>query len=210
MTQTVADQSAEINIKANTLPIISITRDPSTSASIAEGENIVLNFQVTSNQAITGSNLVVNISVSETQNMLVAEAMRASTATINIGATTGTYSVSVNNDDIDEVDSEVTATVSADSNATKKYFRTITVANRSAQITVTDDDIPEVSVNAPNTAIYEQPDGVARFEVSSDIKSTKGVTVNFNVTHVDENFIDQNITLPTSTTIMGESFKEYC
>ena len=202
----VADQSAEVMIKANTVPIISIALNPATHFQVTEADNLVLMFDVSSNIPIAENNLVVNIGVQESHDMLVPVSMRATTATINIGTQSTTYELSVINDNVDEWNSAVTVSVEADTNTPKKYVLSSTVANRSAAVSVNDEDTPVMSIRVhedSKPSITEQPGVMAKFEVTSDILTDPGTTVNILVENVGENFIDSTNPLPTSVDILA-------
>ena len=202
----VSEQSAEVMIKANTVPIISIARNTATHFQVTEADNLVLVFDVSSNIPIAENNLVVNIGVQESHDMLVPVSMRATTATINIGTQSTTYELSVINDNVDEWDSTVTVSVEADTNTPKKYVLSSTVANRSAPVSVADNDTPVMSIRVhedSKPSVTEQPGAMAKFEVTSDILTDPGTTVNILVENVGENFIDSTNPLPTSVDILA-------
>ena len=201
-----ADQSAEVMIKANTVPIISITRNTATHFQVREADNLVLMFDVSSNIPIAENNLVVNIGVEESHDMLVPVSMRATTATINVGTQSTTYELPIVNDNVDELDSTVTVSIEADTNTPKKYVLSSTVANRSSPVSVKDNDTPVISIRVhedSKPSVTEQPGAVAKFEVSSDILTDPRTTVNILVENVGENFIDSTNPLPTSVDILA-------
>ncbi len=200
----VSDQSAEVMIKANTLPIISIALKEAGQFLVQEAENLVLMFNVSSNIEISENNLVVNISTTESNNMLVPVAMRETTATINVGERSTIYQLPVDDDNIDEYNSAVTATIEADTNNPKKYVLTTVEANRSAAVSVEDNDTPEISIRVhedSKPSVTEQPGGMAKFEVISNILSDPGVIFNIMVEHEGEDFIDPSFAKPTTAAI---------
>ena len=202
----VADQSAEVMIKANTVPIISIARNTATHFQVTEADNLVLMFDVSSNISIAENNLIVNIGIEETKDMLVPVAMRETTATINVGAQFTTYELPTVNDNVDEYNSTVTVTIEADRNTPKKYVLSSTVANRSAAVSVGDDDTPVMSIRVhedSKPSVTEQPGAMAKFDVTSNILTDPGTTVTILVENVDEDFIDRSTTLPTNVDILA-------
>ena len=201
-----SEQSAEVMIKANTVPIISIARNTATHFQVTEADNLVLMFEVSSNIPIAENNLIVNIGIEETKDMLVPVAMRETTATINVGAQFTTYELPTVNDNVDEYNSTVTVTIEADRNTPKKYVLSSTVANRSAAVSVGDDDTPVMSIRVhedSKPSVTEQPGAMAKFEVTSNILTDPGTTVTILVENVDEDFIDRSTTLPTSVDILA-------
>ncbi len=201
-----SDQFAEVTVKANTVPIISIALNSATHFQVEEADNLVLNFDVTSHIPISENNLDINIGVSEINNMLVPIAMRTTTAMISVNSSSTIYQVAVDNDNVDEWDSTVTVSIEADTNTPKKYVITAVEANRSAAVSVADDDTPVISIRAhedSKPSVTEQPEGKAKFEIISNILSDPGVTVNILVEHEDEDFIDRSGTIPESVSILA-------
>ena len=201
-----SEQSAEVMIKANTVPIISIARNSATHFQVTEADNLVLMFDVSSNIPIAENNLVVNIGVQESHDMLVPVSMRTTTATINMGTQSTTYELPVVNDNVDEFNSTVTVSIEADTNTPKKYVLSSTVANRNAAVSVEDEDTPVMSIRVhedSKPSVTEQPSAMAKFEVTSDILTDPGTTVNIMVENVGENFIDSTNPLPTSVDILA-------
>ena len=202
----VADQSAEVMIKANTVPIISIALKEADQFQVTEADNLELMFNVSSNIPVVENNLVVNIGVQESHSMLVPVAMRETTAVINVGAQITTYELPTVNDNVDEFNSTVTVTIEADTNTPKKYVLSSNVANRSAAVSVGDDDTPVMSIRVhqdSKPSVTEQPGAMAKFEVTSNILTDPGTTVNILVENVGENFIDSTNPLPTSVDILA-------
>ena len=205
-----SNQSAEVTIKANTVPIVSIALNSATNFQVQEAESLVLMYDVSSHIPIAENDLVINIGVSETHNMLVPVAMRATTATINVGANSTIYQLAVDNDNVDEWDSAVTVTIEADTNTPKKYVLTSMVPMRSAAVSVADEDTPVISIRThedSKPSVTEQPGGMAKFEVISDILTDPGTTINILVEHEGEDFIDRSGTIPTSVDILAPNLK---
>ena len=173
---------------------------------MTEADNLVLMFDVSSNIPIAENNLIVNIGVQESHDMLVPVSMRTTTATINMGTQSTTYELPTVNDNVDEFNSTVTVTIEADRNTPKKYVLSSTVANRSAAVSVGDDDTPVMSIRVhedSKPSVTEQPGAMAKFDVTSNILTDPGTTVTILVENVDEDFIDRSTTLPTSVDILA-------
>ncbi len=205
-----SDQFAEIMIKASTVPIVSIALNSATHFQMEESDNLVLMYDISSNINITQDNLVINIGVSENYSMLVPIAMRESTATINIGENSTIYQLPIDNDNVDEYGSTITVTIEADINTPKKYVVTTLEANRRQAVYVDDNDTPIISIQThedSQPSVTEQPGGLAKFEVISNILTDPGITVNILVEHEGENFIDLSSTIPTTVAISAPNLK---
>ena len=113
--------------------------------------------------------LTVNVSVTETQDMVAAADKGAKTVIFQANLATAMLGVATVADSVDETDSVVTATVTANP-------ATYTVGtSSSATVTVTDDDTRGVTVSAETLAVNEGSSGT--YTVKLDSEPTASVTV---------------------------------
>ena len=104
------DSFTDQAVTNNTLPTITIAAGTSP---VTEGTNAT--FTVTSNAAAPSAGLTVRLSVSESSNgdYVAAGDEGSKTVTISSGDTTATYSVTTQDDSVDETNGSVTVTVSS-------------------------------------------------------------------------------------------------
>ena len=111
----------------------------------------------------------MNVSVTETGDMVAAADKGARTVTFQANSATAMLGVATVADSVDETDSVVTATVTANP-------ATYTVGtSSSATVTVTDDDTRGVTVSAPTLDVNEGSSGT--YTVVLDSEPTASVTV---------------------------------
>ena len=121
----------------------------------------------------TTAALTVNVTVSETGGDMVAAANEgARTVTFLANSATATLSVATASDSIDEANSVVTATVSADTGSPASYS---VATPASAMVTVQDNDTRGVKVSATALAVNEGTMGT--YTVVLDSQPTANVTV---------------------------------
>ena len=117
--------------------------------------------------------LTVNVTVSETGGDMVAAANEgARTVTFLANSATATLSVATAPDSVDEANSVVTATVSADTGSPASYS---VATPASAMVTVEDNDTRGVTVSA--TALTVNEDTTGTYTVVLDSQPTANVTV---------------------------------
>ena len=117
--------------------------------------------------------LTVNVTVSETGGDMVAAGNEgARTVTFLANSATATLSVATAPDSVDEADSVVTATVSADTGSPASYS---VATPASAMVTVQDNDTRGVTVSA--TALTVNEDTTGTYTVVLDSQPTANVTV---------------------------------
>ena len=121
----------------------------------------------------TTAALTVNVTVSETGGDMVAAANEgARTVTFLANSATATLSVATAPDSVDEANSVVTATVSADTGSPASYS---VATPASAMVTVQDNDTRGVKVSATALAVNEGTTGT--YTVVLDSQPTANVTV---------------------------------
>ena len=117
--------------------------------------------------------LTVNVTVSETGGDMVAAGNEgARTVTFLANSATATLSVATAPDSVDEADSVVTATVSADTGSPASYS---VATPASAMVTVEDDDTRDVTVSTAALTVNEGTTGT--YTVVLDSQPTANVTV---------------------------------
>ena len=125
--------SATVTVNDNDIPRMTITANP---ASVTEGT--AATFTITANPA-PATALTVNVNVTQTEDVL--SGTPPSTITFNAKQTTATLTVATDDDNADEVASEVTAQVQVGTGYTVG-------TPSSATVTVNDNDIPQVTITA--------------------------------------------------------------
>ena len=150
-----------------TMPVPTITIAAGTTP-VTEGASAA--FTLTRSGGPPGNpELTVNVSVTETQDMVAAADKGAKTVIFQANSATAMLGVATVADSVDETDSVVTATVTANP-------ATYTVGtSSSATVTVTDDDTRGVTVSAPTLAVNEGSSGT--YTVVLDSEPTASVTV---------------------------------
>ena len=150
-----------------TMPVPTITIAAGTTP-VTEGASAA--FTLTRSGGPPGNpELTVNVSVTETEDMVAAADKGAKTVTFQANSATAMLGVATVADSVDETDSVVTATVTANP-------ATYTVGtSSSATVTVTDDDTRGVTVSAPMLDVNEGSSGT--YTVVLDSEPTASVTV---------------------------------
>ena len=121
----------------------------------------------------TTAALTVNVTVSETGGDMVAASNEgARTVTFLANSATATLSVATASDSVDEANSVVTATISADTGSPASYS---VATPASAMVTVEDNDTRGVTVSA--TALTVNEDTTGTYTVVLDSQPTANVTV---------------------------------
>ena len=165
--------TAIVTVSDNDVLLASITAaDPTT---ITEGE--VATFRVTLSSAAPADGLTISVAVTESGSYIADSA--PTTVVIAEGATTGTLTVSTDDDNLDESDGSITVRITTGVGYTVGTPST-------ALVTVNDNDIPDpdtpvVSISADPTTITEGVD--AAFTVALDrTASAGGLTISVDVT----------------------------
>ena len=137
---------------------------------VTEGTSAVFTLSRTGSPAAA---LTVNVTVSETGGDMVAAANEgARTVTFLANSATATLSVATAPDSVDEANSVVTATVSADTGSPASYS---VATPASAMVTVQDNDTRGVTVSATALTVNEGTPGT--YTVVLDSQPTANVTV---------------------------------
>ena len=126
------------------LPVITIAAGTSP---VTEGTAVA--FTLTRTGSTTAA-LTVNVSVSESGDMVAAANEGAKTATFTANSATATLSVATVSDTVDEADSVVTVTVDTAPPATYTVG-----TSSSATVTVGDNDLPEITILAGTSPVTE-------------------------------------------------------
>ncbi len=122
-------------------------------------------FTINANPA-PASPITVNIGVSQTGDFGASGA-----STVSVSGATATYTIATSDDNVDEADGSVTATVQSGTGYTVGTTSTATV-------TVADDDVPEITISA-GSGVTEG--GTATFTISASPAPASPITVNIGV-----------------------------
>ena len=147
------DSFTDQAVTNNTLPTVTITAGTSP---VTEGTDAT--FTVTSNTAAPSAGLPVNLTVAESSNgdYVASGDEGDKTVTISSGETTATYSVTTENDSVDETNGSVTVTVKTGAGYTVG-------SGSSATVNVNDNDDPPnnapVFTGQPTTATVPENSG---------------------------------------------------
>ena len=137
----VIQRAAEITIAADDTPV-------------SEGANVVAAYTLTRVVRDPSEPLRVNLRVSETEDMVALVHEGEQTATFAPGETTATYSVAIDNDDVDEAHSDVTVTIVADTATPVTY----TLGGADAATVTVEDDEADIAAEAVSVAVTSTPD----------------------------------------------------
>ena len=151
-----------------TMPVPTITIAAGTTP-VTEGASAA--FTLTRSGGPPGNpELTVNVSVTETEDMVAAADKGAKTVIFQANSATAMLGVATGADSVDETNSVVTATVTANP-------ATYTVGtSSSATVTVTDDDTRGVTVSAETLAVNEDSSGTYTVKLDSEPTATVTVT----------------------------------
>ena len=187
---TVADapgNQAEVTVLDNDDPVARISAaDPTT---ITEGADA--SFTVTLSSAAPADGLTINVAVTESGSY-IEDGSASATVVIAEGATTGTLTVSTEDDSLDEPDGSITVRITTGASYTVGTPNT-------AMVTVNDNDDPVASISAADpTTIIEG--ATATFTVTlSSAAPADGLTINVDVTE-SGSYIEDGST-PTTVVI---------
>ena len=156
------------------------------SSAVEEGNDLM--FTLTLDVAAP-TDLTVNLTVAETEDVVAATDEGARTVTVMEGETQATFTVATRNDDVDETDSVVTVEVAADSDTPAMYQ----VGSPSeATVTVTDDDEREVTVSGSPLTMNEG--GTGAYTVVLTSQPTNDVTITPSSDNTDVTFTPATLT----------------
>ncbi len=155
--------------KGPPLPEMTITAN---RASVTEGTTAT--FTVTADPAPTTA-LKVRVNVTQTGKVL--SGTPPSTITFNAKQTTATLTVATDDDNADEVASEVTAQLQSGTGYTVG-------TPSSASVTVNDNDIPQMTITADTSPVTEGT--AATFTIGANPVPATALTVNVNVTQTGD------------------------
>ena len=148
--------------------------DPDPVVTISGGSGITeggsASFTISANPA-PSSPITVNIGVSQTGDFGATGA-----ATVSVSGATATYTIATSDDEVDEADGSVTATVQSGTGYTVGTTSTATV-------TVADDDVPEITISG-GSGITEG--GSASFTISASPAPSSPITVNIGVSQTGD------------------------
>ena len=166
---------------------------------VTEGTSAVFTL---SRAGSTTAALTVNVTVSETGGDMVAAANEgARTVTFLANAATATLSVATASDSVDEANSVVTATISADTGSPASYS---VGTPASAMVTVEDNDTRDVTVSPTALPVNEGSTGT--YTVVLNSQPTASVTVTPSRTgSSDVTFSPAPLTFTTSTWSMVQT-----
>ena len=145
-------------------PTVSIT---AVNASVTEGMTATFTVAATTAPA---SNLMVNVSVTDSGSFISGTA--PTTVTILVGSTSATLMVSTVDDGINETDGTITATVDPGPG----YMVAASPGN-SAEVAVSDDDTPGITVSPTSGLTTTEAGGTATFTVVLNTQPTAPVSI---------------------------------
>ena len=151
--------SASVNVADDDVPEITI----SGGSGITEGGTATFTISAS---PVPASAITVNIGVSESGDWDATGA-----ATVSVSGATATYTIATGDDQVDEADGSVTATVQSGAGYT------VGTAS-SASVNVADDDVPEITISG-GSGITEG--GTATFTISASPVPASAITVNIGV-----------------------------
>ncbi len=158
------DAWAHVNPPPTSDPVITI----SGGSGITEGGSAT--FTISASPAPTNP-ITVNVGVSQTGDFGATGA-----ATVSVSGATATYTIATSDDQVDEADGSVTATVQTGTGYTVGTASTATV-------TVADDDVPEITISG-GSGITEG--GSATFTISASPAPASPITVNIGVSETGD------------------------
>ena len=147
-------------------------------ATFTEGTDDNVSFTVTASSAAPRGGLNVSMTLTGADDF-VAPAERTQTVTIAVDETTATVNFPITNDDEDEEDATVTATI-GNSAAYEGDGNTATAV-------VLDDDVPTLTIAAVNSPVTEAEDATVSFTVTSGSAALRGgLNVSVTLTGADD------------------------
>ena len=116
---------------------------------VTEAQDAAAMFTL-SRTGATAATLTVNVTVSETGDMIAAASEGAMSVNFEAGSETATLSVPIQNDSVDEIESTLTVDLVADTSEPPAYTLG---APAKASVTVEDDDTPNTAPTAANNTV---------------------------------------------------------
>ena len=158
-------------------------------------ESNVAQFRITSSSA-NNTPMTIRYNVSQFGNVLNDETGDFTTI-FAANQTEKIIEIATQADIIDEPDGEITVRLLEDESSPKTYDLFTITANRTAEVTVIDDDaLPIFSITPVNSSVVES--NLAQFRLTSPTASTSPVTVRFNVSQTG-NFLVESTGDATTT-----------
>ncbi len=188
--------TATVTVNDDDVPSITVMADRAfvpEDSTVAEGE--LAAFILTRTGIVTGT-LTVVVTVSESGDVLAAADEGQKSVIFQAGSPTATLSLATDDDMADEADSVVTVTVNADTASPATYEP----GTPAASVTVTDDDLPAVTVAADAPSVTEGT--AAAFTLTRAGIVTAALTVGVTVS---EDGAMLSGTAPTSVTFAANS-----
>ena len=176
--------TASVAVADNDVPTISIAG----GSAVTEGGDVT--FTLTADP-VPAANLAVTVSVSENGNFAASGQTGARTVTIGTGGTV-TFTVATEDDDVDEADGSIAATVTAGTGYTVGSTATASVA-------VADNDVPPPEVNITSAAGGSEGADVT-FVITATPAPTAALPVSVTITAVGEYGISagaRTVSIPT-------------
>ena len=142
------------------------------------------------------------------QTFLPAVDTRPTSVAINAGVTTGELEVTLDDDNIHELNGSITATLQTDTANPLNYVLHPT-SPTSATANVTDNDTPEISIAVHEDSlpsVLEAPGGIVKFLITSTTAPYEDITIEFDVTDTMGSYLLTTATIPENTVIaMGQT-----
>ena len=176
--------TASVVVRDDEVPTVSIAG----GSAVTEGGDVV--FTLTASPA-PAANLAVTVSVSENGNFAASGQTGARTVNIGTGGTV-TFTVATEDDDVDEADGSIAATVTAGTGYTVGSVATASVA-------VADNDVPPPEVNITSAAGGSEGADVT-FVITATPAPTAALPVRVTITAVGEYGISagaRTVSIPT-------------
>ena len=192
-------------VSDNDTPTVGITiaGAPLGIASVAEGDSLTIT--ATRSAANTsGAALSIPILVSSTSHTTAqaADYMVASSISIPDNAATGTTTFTAANDNLDELNE----TVRIEIDGANLPPGTTGGSNYSIDITITDTDVPVISVTQNGDSIIEGSGFPVDFEIASDLIMAADLAVNINLTQTGDFFDEDDLGDQTVTILRGNDY----
>ena len=181
-----ATATATGTIRDNDTPVLmSISGGSAVTEGDLGGPVVFTEFTITADRA-PKSNLEVALNVTDVSDPGFV-AMDSQTVTLNFdgpGGLTATHTFEIVNDNVDEASGDVTVTLPQNNPVMTGRDYTVNLSDNSATFAVTDDDTPVLSISDANPVTEGMANPV--FTITADIAPKSNLTVELNVTDVDD------------------------
>ena len=197
ITSTPAEQSATAEIRNDDgIPIVSVAPHTDSVNGVTEADNVMVKFTISAIGAIDPS-VTISVSYTVTESHAFLKATNTLSDSVEFNSTTSSQDITleIDNDDADEANGMVTLTITEDSNDPITYD----LSTRSADVSITDDDIPAISiaVHADSTPhVLEDRDAKVKFAISSSIAPYEDITIEFAITNNQGTYLHGTQTSP--------------